>query len=285
MRISVIIPTKNRAQHLQRVIQQILDQKYLDVELIVCDGGSKDRTVELLKTYGPSLRWISEPDSGEYFARNRGLRMATGDLIKYMSDDDVMEPGAFAYAASWFVQHPETDILFNQALWFYEEQDGSLTLYDSRPRTAASITLKNFICGGEPHVASESAFFRRRVIDVIGVFDTAFLFADTEYWARAAATGLTLSISERFVVHHCKSRISGVERRRIAGVWEKWKLARKHGSLWNLAHLALWRIPAGTLIPLSYRWLPQTSSLKLRKWVWQRRGWARTTQCQQQVDS
>ncbi len=203
MRISVIIPTKNRAQHLQRVIQQILGQKYDDVELIVCDGGSKDGTVELLKTYGSAVRWISEPDSGEYFARNKGLLMATGDLIKYMSDDDVMEPGAFAYAVSWFAEHPETDILFNQTLWFYEEHDGRLTLYDSRPRTARSITLKSFICGGAPRVASESAFFRRRVIDIIGVFDTEFLFADTEYWARAASKGLTLSISDRFVVHHC----------------------------------------------------------------------------------
>jgi glycosyltransferase involved in cell wall biosynthesis len=285
MRISVIIPTKNRAQHLRRVIQQILDQKYGDVEIIVCDGGSEDGTVELLKTYGSALRWISERDSGEYFARNKGLRMATGDLIKYMSDDDVMEPGAFAYAASWLIEHPETDILFNQTLWFYEEQDGSLTLYDSRPRTARSITLKNFVCGGAPYVASESVFFRRRVIDAIGVFDTNFLFADSEYWARAAAKGLTLSISDRFVVHHCKSRVSGVERRRITGVWEKWKLARKHGTLWNLAAVVLWKIPTGTLIPLSYRWLPQRSSLKLRKWIWQRRGWARQPQCQQQVDS
>jgi hypothetical protein len=76
-----------------------------------------------------------------------------------------------------------------------------------------------------------------------------------------------------------------VERRRITGVWEKWKLARKHGTLWNLAAVVLWKIPTGTLIPLSYRWLPQRSSLKLRKWIWQRRGWARQPQCQQQVDS
>jgi glycosyltransferase involved in cell wall biosynthesis len=285
MLISVIIPTRNRAPQLQGVLRQILAQSYEHIEIIVCDGGSTDCTVDLLRSHGPMLRWISEPDGGEYFARNKGLRMASGDVIRYMSDDDVLEPDSFRYAASWFAGHPETDILFNQAHWFFQEQDGRLTLYDSRPRTEASIALRNFVCGGSPPVASESVFFRRRVIDRIGVFDTSFLFADAEYWARAAAAGLRMAISDRVAVYHCKSRLSGVERRRIDGLWEKWRLARKYGTVWSQLRVALWRIPVGTLIPLSYRWLPEGFSLRLRKWIWRRRGWARTSQMEQHAVS
>lgn len=268
MTVSVVIPTRNRCQQLRRVLDSLFADQFPDKEIIVCDGASTDGTVALLQSYGPAVRWISEPDSGEYEARNKGLALSRGEVIKYISDDDVLVPGAFAAALEHLAAHPEVDILFGQALLFYERPDGELILADARPRGPHSVTLSNFICGFAPYPTSETAFFRRSVTDRIGYFDTTLVGADYEYWARAAKAGLIIDVLDRVLVHYHKSPLSGLERRSIRLLREHWTLARRHGNVLDQAYVALVLLPLQVTLRLLYRALPPAWTLRLRRLGW-----------------
>lgn len=92
MKISLITATFNSATTLPTTIQSVLSQSYPDIEYIIIDGGSKDNTVSIIKEYEPcfggEMHWISERDKGLYDAMNKGIRMATGDIVGIINSDD-----------------------------------------------------------------------------------------------------------------------------------------------------------------------------------------------------
>jgi len=92
MRISIITVTYNSAATLRDTIESVLSQDYADIEYIVVDGDSSDGTVDIIRQYesrfGGRMKWISEKDSGMYDAMNKGIRMATGDIIGIINSDD-----------------------------------------------------------------------------------------------------------------------------------------------------------------------------------------------------
>lgn len=92
MKITIITVTFNRAHIIKDAIEGVLKQKYENYEYIIVDGASKDNTVEILKEYEPKfegrMRWISEPDKGLYDAINKGIKMATGDVVGIVNSDD-----------------------------------------------------------------------------------------------------------------------------------------------------------------------------------------------------
>jgi len=98
LKVSIITTTYNDAEHLRGIMEQVLRQTYPNIEYIVVDGASKDHTPDVIRELEPAfegrLRWISEPDKGIYDAINKGIRMATGDIVgtcfdHFVSDDVV----------------------------------------------------------------------------------------------------------------------------------------------------------------------------------------------------
>ena len=91
MKLSLITVTYNSGATLAYTIKSVLSQTYPDIEYIIVDGASKDNTVAIIKEYEPQfkgrIKWISEPDKGLYDAMNKGIRMATGDIIGILNSD------------------------------------------------------------------------------------------------------------------------------------------------------------------------------------------------------
>ncbi|MDR2039810.1 MAG: glycosyltransferase [Bacteroidales bacterium] len=91
MKVSIITASYNNVDTIRSTIESVLSQTYPDIEYIVVDGGSADGTVDIIKEYQHFIaKWISEPDEGIYYALNRGLDMATGDVIGFLHADDVL---------------------------------------------------------------------------------------------------------------------------------------------------------------------------------------------------
>ena len=91
MKISIITITYNSAATLQHALDSVLSQTYPDIEHVLVDGASKDGTRELIEKYArehANVRWVSEKDGGIYNAINKGIRMATGDIIGFLHSDD-----------------------------------------------------------------------------------------------------------------------------------------------------------------------------------------------------
>ncbi|MCP3851078.1 MAG: glycosyltransferase [Gammaproteobacteria bacterium] len=100
-KISIITPSLNSEQFIERAIQSVLVQKYDNFEHIIVDGLSNDGTIEILKRY-PHLTWISEKDSGQSQAMNKGFTLSTGNIIAYLNADDYYSPGIFSQVAPYF---------------------------------------------------------------------------------------------------------------------------------------------------------------------------------------
>ena len=107
-RISIIIPSYNQGVYLEQAICSVLEQDYPDLELLVVDGGSADNSLEILRKYENRLAWwVSEPDRGQSQAINKGFARATGDIITFLSSDDLYLPGALADVAAQYRQNPQ----------------------------------------------------------------------------------------------------------------------------------------------------------------------------------
>lgn len=106
-RISIVIPSFEQGDFLEETLRSVLLQGYPDLELIVADGGSRDGSVGVLERYDHWISWwVSEPDSGQSDAINKGFARATGELVTFLGSDDVYEPGTLLDAARTYKDHP-----------------------------------------------------------------------------------------------------------------------------------------------------------------------------------
>lgn len=138
MRISVITIAYNSENCIGRTIESVLAQSYTDVEYLIIDGASKDGTVAVAESYratleekGITYRVYSEPDGGIYDAMNKGIRLATGDVIGILNSDDTYEPETLATVAETFA---ETDCELMFADIRIHKQDGSSFVKKARLR-------------------------------------------------------------------------------------------------------------------------------------------------------
>lgn len=158
IRISVITPTRNMAHFLESCILSVLQQDYPNIEHIIVDGASTDNTREIISRYA-HLRWVSEPDRGLSDALNKGIRMATGDIIGWCNADDLYLPGTLAVVQEFFEQHPETDVLYGD----YRETDEYGRSLRVRRETHFSRLLFRWLHINP--VPTPSTFWRKRIHD------------------------------------------------------------------------------------------------------------------------
>jgi glycosyltransferase involved in cell wall biosynthesis len=102
-KISIVTPSYNQDAYLEETILSIINQNYPNLEYVIIDGGSTDGSVEIIKKYESVLRyWVSEKDSGQVDAINKGLLHCTGDIFNWINSDDVLTKGAlFELAKNW----------------------------------------------------------------------------------------------------------------------------------------------------------------------------------------
>ena len=130
--LSVITPARNMASYLPETLDSVAALR-TPHEHVVVDGASDDGTVELLEGRdGPHLRWISEPDSGQTEAVNKGLRLAKGDLLAWVNADDAYIPGAVDRALDHLERHPAVSAIFGAVNYIDEHGEVFRTLVPPR---------------------------------------------------------------------------------------------------------------------------------------------------------
>ena len=182
MKISVVVPSYNQADYLPATLTSVCTQDHPDVEVLVFDGGSTDRSLEILRESrfeagGRLIRWVSQKDGGQADAINLGLRASAGAGLGGLNSDDVYYPGALSTVAAHFAAHPDCLALYGRA--HHLQADGSiLEEYPTEPWDYERLLDTCYLC--QPAV-----FWRREVTERFGVFDDTLRYAlDYEYWLR-----------------------------------------------------------------------------------------------------
>lgn len=165
-RISVITIAYNSAKTIDKTINSVLNQNYDDLEYIIIDGGSTDGTVDIIKEYGSHISyWVSEEDEGISDAFNKGIKVATGDLIGILNSDDQYLPGALKIVADNY--EDGTDV-YRGSILIHEEGKSDYT-YEPSMRFGM-LPLKVNVC----HLPT---FISQKAYAKYGNYDTNFKLA------------------------------------------------------------------------------------------------------------
>jgi glycosyltransferase involved in cell wall biosynthesis len=180
--VSIITPSYNQTQFLERTIQSVLDQDYPYIEYIIVDGGSTDGSLEIIQKHQARLAWwVSEQDKGQTDAINKGFNRARGDILAWLNSDDTYNPGAVGAAVKYLIDHPETAMVYAECN-FIDEQDRVIGKFN-----AAQTDLRR-LREGYVHIPQQTMFFRAKYWKELGPLDPSFYFAmDYDLWTRIAA--------------------------------------------------------------------------------------------------
>lgn len=187
-RVSVIIPTFNRAHLIGRAIDSVLVQTYQNLEIIVVDDGSTDNTREKLVAYGDKITYVYQKNAGAAAARNLGLATASGDFINFLDSDDWFFAEKLACQVAHMDTHPECDIVLCawQDRWAEtgEVKNGELTLQ------AADIVKAILLTGNYGLFPPHIALLRRECLAHAGGFDTSLnMREEQDLWLRLGLAG------------------------------------------------------------------------------------------------
>ena len=178
--ISIITPSFNQADYLEETIRSVLDQDYPNLEYLIADGASTDRSVGIIKQYSERLTWwVSEVDAGQADAINKGFSRVKGEIIAWLNSDDYYLPNTLATVAELFAQNPDAGILYGDVL----SVDGAgnpINVQRFAPYTLADLMAFKII-------SQPAVFMRRSVLEHAGCLDRDYHFLlDHQLWLRIA---------------------------------------------------------------------------------------------------
>jgi glycosyltransferase involved in cell wall biosynthesis len=192
--ISIVTPSYNQGEFIERTIRSVLDQKYPQLQYIVQDGNSSDGTPDVLKSYEEKLaHFESRPDNGQAHAINLGFQHTSGEIMAYLNSDDVLLPGALAYVADYFCRHPGVDAVYSHRV-IINEKDLEIGRWILPPHDNELILWADL-------VPQETLFWRRSLWDRIGGrMDESYQFAlDWDLLIRFHAAGAKFACLPRFL--------------------------------------------------------------------------------------
>ncbi len=165
-RISIVTPSYNREEFLEETIRSVLLQGYPALEFFIIDGGSTDRSVEVIRRYEKWLtKWVSEKDRGEYHAINKGLPLCRGEIITFHNSDDFYLAGAFEDAAIRWSQDRGCGVIAGGFYYVDGEKMRDQPVVSALPN-AGPIDL---VITLEPwRLHQVSLFFTRQALDAVG---------------------------------------------------------------------------------------------------------------------
>lgn len=232
MKISIITATYNSIQHISGLLASISKQSYHKIELIVIDGGSTDGTVDVLKHSNLISHLVSEKDNGIYDAMNKGICLATGDIIGFLNSDDLLSsPDTLRNIVDSFKHTYKEETLCVDGVY------GDLT-YVNRTDTKKVIRYWES-CMFKPSrlkhgwmPAHPSLYMRREVYEKHGMFDLKFkISADYDLMLRIFKDNSLNFVYLPEVI--TKMRVGGVSNRNISNILQKskedyWAISKNH---------------------------------------------------------
>lgn len=212
MKISIITACYNSSSTLSDAINSVRNQSYSDIEYIIIDGGSADGSVEIIKKNSEYIsKWISEPDKGIYNAINKGIKLASGNVIGLLHSDDLLADNLIIERIAKAFINSGADVLYGDLIYVSKSDTGKVFRYWK----AGKYNKKKLLYGWMP--PHPTFFVKKEIYDKIGGFDEKFkIAADYEFILR------TLNYIKTQVVYIpeviTKMRIGGASNKSLSNI-------------------------------------------------------------------
>jgi glycosyltransferase involved in cell wall biosynthesis len=228
MKISVITVCRNASATIEETINSVAVQVHPDVEHIVVDGCSTDDTLAIVARHGETIsRLLSEPDDGVYDAMNKGIRLATGEVIGFLNADDTFADERVLADIARNMTDPSVDACYGDLVYVGREEGRQRIL-----RYWKSCDYRPGLCSTGWMPAHPTFYVRRRIYDELGGFDLSLrLQSDFEMAVRLLDRhGIRTRYIPRVLV---RMKVGGMSNNSIVNIakgnWEAYRACRKNG--------------------------------------------------------
>lgn len=227
MRISIITVCYNRKETIKKSIDSVLSQSFPNIEYIIIDGHSTDGTTQIIESYKNQLsQYISEPDLGMYDAINKGLKLATGDIVGLMhSDDEFYDNDVVEKIVAQFADDQSIEGIYGNGIYVSNDDEQRII----RDRIGGGFSVKKIMNGWLP--LHPTVYLKKSIIDKNGFYSLDFKIAsDTEFLLRYL---YRYKIKMRYMNSYIvKMRMGGMStnlRSAIAVLAEDYRIYKFHG--------------------------------------------------------
>ena len=234
IKISIITAVYNNQAHIGQCISSVLSQTYPNIEYIIVDGKSTDETLDVIKSYEKKIsKWVSEPDKGIYDALNKGIALATGDVIGFLHSDDVFDnPSVIEIIADKFLQ-TGCDATYGDLVYVSKTDITKIVRYWK----SCPFEVKKFRHGWMP--PHPTLFMTKEVYNSYGTFDLCYRIAsDYELMLRTVGSGqLKCEYIPQIIT---RMRMGGASNKSLKNIWlksyEDWQALKRNnkGGLYTL---------------------------------------------------
>lgn len=229
-RVSVITPSYNQGRFIEETIRSVIEQRYPNLEFSVFDGGSTDRTVDILQRRSAELSfWRSEKDGGQAAAINEGFQRATGEILCWLNSDDLHLTKTLSIVADGLRESIDEPVIFY----------GGCELFDDRTRKVEmrpALIFDPVLLGTVDYFDQPSVFWTRKAWDAVGPLDEKLHFGfDWEWLLRAAKICRFIrsdAILSRYRIHSTHKSGTGGDRRWL----ELCDVVRRHSPPVVISH-------------------------------------------------
>ena len=227
--VTIITPVYNGEKFIQETIKSILDQNYPNLEYIVLDDGSTDRTAEMIKPFEGKIKLIRQTNIGHPQTVNKGFSLAEGDILSVVNADDPLRPGAIDFMARELVS--DLGIIVAYPDWDLIDENGDVIETIQPPDYEYSSMVNWHKCLPGP-----GAFFRRSILKQISGWNEEYRYVyDFEFWLRAGLLGEFKHINQNLAAFrwHASSKSAGQQGKLMAA--EHVRLMRNYFKLPGLS--------------------------------------------------
>jgi glycosyltransferase involved in cell wall biosynthesis len=221
--ISAVVPSLNQGAFIADAVRSLLDQHDPALEILVIDGGSRDKTRSVLEPFRRDLRCLlCEPDRGHADALRKGFERASGEFLCWLNADDVLLPGAFAALRAALERSPDATFAHGERVFM--DAAGRVTGFRTLPwRSRYALTRW-------PWLHQETALFRRRDVEAVGGIDPSVAFAvDYDLFVRLLARGPAAWVARPLGAFRVHPGSKTVREFATVGRPERDRIARRHG--------------------------------------------------------
>lgn len=237
-KISVITPSFNQAQFLEKTILSVLNQDYLNLEYIIIDGGSTDGSIEIIKKYNRLLTyWISEPDKGQSHAINKGFKIATGDYIGWINSDDELNDNTLNTLSKRILESQskkEVKVLYYGMVELIDEESRFIKMHPF----SDTLFFKSHLHKKSP-VNQPGSFYQKNALDQVKYLNEDFHFCmDWDLWLKLLRVGEAQFINRVMARLRVHPKAKTYNNGNIAQIKESYEVFTTHcGSYFSMQFL------------------------------------------------